>query len=141
LPDNLTFIDKTVLPKTDKGGRDWGTGIAQKTFRVGSPTFFSNPNINIPGMMDDLDGYSCSDSGEDDVRIEEIRSEEEEVVAGGLVRIAFRGGNTAEAIEDEAENTRRVETLAREKAEEDEMLKSEPWPSEGLEDDVSYFCR
>jgi hypothetical protein len=54
LPDNLTFIDKTILPKTDKGGRDWGTGIAQKTFRVGSPTFFKNPNINIPGMMDDL---------------------------------------------------------------------------------------
>ena len=88
--------------------------------------------------MDDLDGYSCSDSGEDEVRFEEIRSEEEEELVGGcLLRIAFRGGNTAEAIEDEAENNRRVETLAREKAEEDEMLKCEPWPLEGLVDDVS----
>ena len=61
-------------------------------------------------MMDDLDGYSCSDSGEDEVRFEEIRSEEEEELVGGcLLRIAFRGGNTAEAIEDEAENNRRVE--------------------------------
>ena len=52
-------------------------------------------------MMDDLDGYSCSDSGEDEVRFEEIRSEEEEELVGGcLLRIAFRGGNTAEAIED-----------------------------------------
>jgi hypothetical protein len=72
LPDNLTFIDKTVLPKSDKGGRDWGTGIAQKTFRVGSPTFFSNPNINIPGMMDDLDGYSCTDSEDEEVRVEQV---------------------------------------------------------------------
>ena len=139
LPDNLTFIDKTVLPKTDKGGRDWGTGIAQKTFRVGSPTFFSNPNINIPGMMDDLDGFSCSDSEDDDVRPEEIRSEEEEVVAGGLVRIEFRAGNTAEAIEDEAENTRRVETLAREKAEEEEMLENFSWEWGNFDDNVSLF--
>lgn len=136
LPDNLTFIDKTVLPKTNKGGRDWGTGIAQKTFRVGSPTFFSNPNINIPGMMTgDLDGFSCSDSDEEEIRMEEVRSDEEEVV--GLVRIAFRGGNTAEAIEDEAENTRRVETLAREKADEDQMLKNEPWCLDGLQDEVT----
>ena len=136
LPDNLTFIDKTVLPKTNKGGRDWGTGIAQKTFRVGSPTFFSNPNINIPGMMTgDLEGFSCSDSDEEEIRMEEVRSDEEEVV--GLVRIAFRGGNTAEAIEDEAENTRRVETLAREKADEDQMLKNEPWCLDGLQDEVT----
>ena len=136
LPDNLTFLDKTVLPKTNKGGRDWGTGIAQKTFRVGSPTFFSNPNINIPGMMTgDLDGFSCSDSDEEEIRMEEVRSDEEEVV--GLVRIAFRGGNTAEAIEDEAENTRRVETLAREKADEDQMLKNEPWCLDGLQDEVT----
>ena len=136
LPDNLTFIDKTVLPKTNKGGRDWGTGIAQKTFRVGSPTFFSNPNINIPGMMTgDLDGFSCSDSDEEEIRMEEVRSDEEEVV--GLVRIAFRGGNTAEAIEDEAENTRRVETLAREKADEDQMLKNEPWCLYGIQDEVT----
>jgi len=59
--------------------------------------------------------------------VEEIRSEEEEVVAGGLVRIEFRAGNTAEAIEDEAENTKRVETLAREKAEEEAMLENIPW--------------
>ena len=74
------------------------------------------------------DGFSCSDSEDEDVcPVEEIRSEEEEVVAGGLVRIEFRAGNTAEAIEDEAENTRRVETLAREKAEEEAMLENIPW--------------
>ena len=52
LPDNLTFIDDTVLPQINPEGnrRDWGTGIAQKKFRVGSPTFFAN-GINIPGII------------------------------------------------------------------------------------------
>ena len=86
-------------------------------------------------MTGDLDGFSCSDSDEEEIRMEEVRSDEEEVV--GLVRIAFRGGNTAEAIEDEAENTRRVETLAREKADEDQMLKNEPWCLDGLQDEVT----
>ena len=88
-------------------------------------------------MMDDLDGFSCSDSEDEEVRPEEIRSEEEEVVAGGLVRIEFRAGNTAEAIEDEAENMRRVETLAREKAEEEEMLENIPWEWGDFNDNVS----
>jgi len=35
------------------GCSDWGTGIPQKVCRVGSPTSFSNPNINIPGNTDD----------------------------------------------------------------------------------------
>ena len=50
LPENLTFIDDTVLPQINPEGnrRDWGTGITQKKFRVGSPTFFDN-GINIPG--------------------------------------------------------------------------------------------
>ena len=52
LPENLTFIDDTVLPQINPEGnrRDWGTGIAQKKFRVGSPTFFAN-GINIPGNL------------------------------------------------------------------------------------------
>ena len=42
LPPNLTFLDDASLPQINPDGdkRDWGTGIAQKKFRVGSPTFF-----------------------------------------------------------------------------------------------------
>jgi hypothetical protein len=54
--------------------RDWVSGIEQQRFRVGSPTFFSNPNINIPGVSsgdgvidDDLEGLSCSDDDDDDL--------------------------------------------------------------------------
>ena len=61
LPDNLTILDTSILPLRSNGGTDWGTGITQRPFRVGSPTFFSNPNINIPGVMDDYDRFSCSD--------------------------------------------------------------------------------
>ena len=77
--------------------RDWGTGIAQKKFRVGSPTFFSNPNINIPGLMDDLDGFSCSDSEEevDDLAASK-KLDIDEVEDVGNVRIEFRGRNLAE---------------------------------------------
>ena len=64
LPDNLTFLDPGSLPGSksssgvgSKAGMksDWGTGISQRPFRVGSPTFFSNPNINIPGLVEDED--------------------------------------------------------------------------------------
>ena len=74
--------------------RDWGTGITQKKFRVGSPTFFSNPNINIPGLMDDLDGFSCSDSEEelDDLTTSK-KLDIDEVEDVGNVRIEFRGRN------------------------------------------------
>ena len=60
LPDNLTFLDPGSLPGSKSSSKagvksDWGTGISQRPFRVGSPTFFSNPNINIPGLVEDED--------------------------------------------------------------------------------------
>jgi hypothetical protein len=118
--------------------RDWGTGIAQKKFRVGSPTFFANPDINIPGLIDDMDGFSCSDSDDDDFlpgggaggsrKIDDNVAETEDV---GTVRIEFRGRNLAEAIEDEAKVNERVETLARNRQEEQAMLSDLPWEIDG----------
>ena len=131
LPDNLTFIDDTVLPQINPEGnrRDWGTGIAQKKFRVGSPTFFANginiPGIilsfmhiskiylansliqNPPGLMDDMDGFSCSDSEDEDFYGENgskkhyIDDSVAEIEDVGRVRIEYRGRNLAEAKEDE----------------------------------------
>ena len=104
--------------------------------------YFLQETENSFKFFSSQDGFSCSDSEEEDFNPVEIRpdEEEEEVVAGGLVRIEFRAGNTAEAIEDEAENNRRVETLAREKAEEDAMLENAPWEwSSGLEENVSWI--
>ncbi len=62
--------------KTNKKsqGRDWGTGIEQKRFRVASPTFFSNPNINIPGLIEDEDDFD--DDFDDDLSY--VDSEDEE---------------------------------------------------------------
>merc|ERR1719232_1506388 len=63
LPDNLTFINSRGVLGGVEGKTDWVTGIQAKNFRVGSPTFFSGPGQgNMAGLMDDLDGYSCSDS-------------------------------------------------------------------------------
>ena len=59
-------------PQPQKQRVDWVSGIEQKRpFRVGSPTFFSNPNINIPGINDGYDelfeeGLSCSDDDDFD---------------------------------------------------------------------------
>ncbi|QQP56859.1 Endoribonuclease Dicer1, partial [Caligus rogercresseyi] len=146
LPDNLTLLNNELLPRVDheasKGGsKDWGTGIEQKIFRVGSPTFFSNPNIHIPGMMDeddDLDGLSCSDSEDDDYYYEKFDTYRnrkstasgtalDSVTQDGSGRIEFRGENMAEAIEDETEENLRVESLARNLEEEAKMLSEVPW--------------
>ena len=134
LPDNLTFIDDSVLPQINPEGnrRDWGTGIAQKKFRVGSPTFFSNPDINIPGLMDDMDGFSCSDSEDEDFygtgskkhHIDDNVAEVEDV---GRVRIEFRGRNLAEAIEDEEQAQSRIATLAKNREEDLKMVSGQPW--------------
>uniref|UniRef100_A0A0K2UZN8 ribonuclease III n=1 Tax=Lepeophtheirus salmonis TaxID=72036 RepID=A0A0K2UZN8_LEPSM len=147
LPDNLTLLSNELLPKTletEGGSKDWGTGIEQKIFRVGSPTFFSNPNINIPGMMDDLDGLSCSDSDDDEDFYEnfdsyrrkalDFNNPNSSVTQDGSVRIEFRGENMAEAIEDEHEENLRVESLARNLEEEAKMLSEVPWPEEQNEE-------
>ena len=141
LPDNLTLLSNDIIPSADGAirSRDWGTGIEQKHFRVGSPTFFSNPNINIPGMMDDLDGLSCSDSDdyddfdEDDDETKSVTStttnknnnnNSEET---GNVRIEFRSHGLAEAIENEEEENLRAETMAKDLEEENIMVKEIPW--------------
>ena len=121
---------------------DWVSGIEQKRpFRVGSPTFFSNPNINIPGINDGYDelfeeGLSCSDddfdsdSGGSEVgarskRRSEAASGETATTEDG-VRIEFRG-NQAEAIEDDEEERKRSEALAREREEERVMVQGFAW--------------
>ena len=43
------------------------------------------------------------------------------------MRISFLTTNTAEAIEDEAERNKRIESLERDKADEEEMLQDEEW--------------
>lgn len=124
LPDNLTFLSNDLFPSlSSTGGKDWGTGIEQRHFRVGSPTFFSNPNINIPGLMDDSDGLSCSDTDDEDFEDNKNYVTEED----GNVKIEFRGNNLAEAIEDVAEEKKRRETLDKFRLEEKELVASEPW--------------
>lgn len=142
LPDNLTFLDDSVLPQVNPGGdrRDWGTGIAQKKFRVGSPTFFSNPNINIPGLLDDLDGFSCSDSEEEEEFTFNKKLDIDEVEdVGNNVRIEFRGRNLAEAIEDEELTKTRLATLAKNQQEEQTMVQDLPWDHLPTNDDTANF--
>lgn len=43
------------------------------------------------------------------------------------MRISFLTTNTAEAIEDEAERNKRIESLERDKADEEEMLQDVEW--------------
>ena len=147
LPDNLTILDTSILPLRSNGGTDWGTGIAQRPFRVGSPTFFSNPNINIPGVMDDYDRFSCSDVSEldntDDFDEQELRSHSrgdkynaEDPKDGedvGNMRIEFHGDNMAEAVENEIAKKKRNETLAKDLEEESEMVLNLPWRWEKFE--------
>ncbi|TRY73759.1 hypothetical protein TCAL_02552 [Tigriopus californicus] len=124
LPDNLTFLSNDIFPSfTSTGGKDWGTGIEQRHFRVGSPTFFSNPNINIPGLMDDSDGLSCSDTDDEDFGENKNYVTEED----GNVKIEFRGNNLAEAIEDAAEEKKRRDILDKFRLEEKELVSLEPW--------------
>eukprot|EP00095_Tigriopus_kingsejongensis_P006389 snap_masked-scaffold117_size339417-processed-gene-2.5 protein:Tk06389 transcript:snap_masked-scaffold117_size339417-processed-gene-2.5-mRNA-1 annotation:"endoribonuclease dcr-1" len=123
LPDNLTFLSNEILPNPKTAtGKDWGTGIEQRHFRVGSPTFFRNPNINIPGLMDDSDGLSCSDSDDDMEDDRHFVTEED-----GTSKIEFRGNNMAEAIEDAAEEIKRREILEQFKNEELELIETHPW--------------
>ena len=123
------IISLGVYFQVNPGGdrRDWGTGIAQKKFRVGSPTFFSNPNINIPGLMDDMDGFSCSDSEEEDEIERSKKLDIDEIEDVGNVRIEFRGRNLAEAIEDEEQTKNRMATLAKNQQEDQIMVADLPW--------------
>lgn len=52
---------------------------------------------------------------------------DEEIFEVGGVRISFLTTNTAEAIEDEAERNKRIESLERDKADEEEMLRDIEW--------------
>ncbi len=148
LPDNLTLLSNdgnSIVPLNSKGGsRDWGTGIEQKTFRVASPTFFSNPNINIPGLLDsdlsdddsDLSSvYSDYDDASDSSKKRKKKKSDDELVDKekvGEVRIEFKSNNLAEAIEDEDAEMNRVESLARSRREEARMLESLSWPEEKI---------
>eukprot|EP00090_Calanus_glacialis_P013551 TRINITY_DN22218_c0_g1_i1.p1 TRINITY_DN22218_c0_g1~~TRINITY_DN22218_c0_g1_i1.p1 ORF type:complete len:1958 (-),score=615.01 TRINITY_DN22218_c0_g1_i1:364-6237(-) len=122
LPDNLTFISTKGVDIGVEGKKDWGTGIQAKNFRVGSPTCFTGNNM--AGLLDDLDGFSCSDSedswGEDDMS-------DTEVEQSGGARIEFHGENTAEAIEGEGESKAREERVARDRDQEASMVKNMDW--------------
>ena len=134
LPDNLTLISNDNLPSSNLRGRkgisspgnrrDWGTGIEQKRFQVGSPTFFDNPNINIPGLMDD-----DSDFSDDDIDMSSEKSDGNEQHESGE-RIEFRG-NLAEAIEDKEEEKKRSEVIAKHREEDERMVEAKPWDSVG----------
>ena len=129
-------------PEQQKQRVDWVSGIEQKRpFRVGSPTFFSNPNINIPGINDGYDelfeeGLSCSDDDDFDLDSDDSdsprKARRRSATAGETattedgVRIEFRG-NQAEAIEDDEEERRRSEALAREREEERVMVQGFAW--------------
>jgi len=131
LPDNLTFISSKGVDIGVEGKKDWGTGIQAKNFRVGSPTCFAGGS-NMAGLLDDLDGFSCSDSedswGEDDVS-------DAEVEQSGGTRIEFHGENVAEAIEGEGETQAREERVARDRDQEASMVKNMKWDPMTLVDE------
>jgi len=122
LPDNLTFIKSKGVDTGGDGKTDWVTGIQAKNFRVGSPTCFSGSNM--AGLLDDLDGFSCSDS--DDSWGEDETSEAEVEQSGGA-RIEFHGENVAETIEGEGETQAREERVARDRDQEASMVKNIEW--------------
>ena len=143
----MTFLDPGALGGGGRGRRggqggsgggkqDWGTGIAQRPFRVGSPTFFnSNPNINIPGSTNLTDDNDLSDIGSDD----DVTDDDGDIFGSSPtpsaaarakkkkgssppftgssdndqagVRIQFHGDHVAEAIEDETQQKKRVESM------------------------------
>ena len=127
LPDNLTFINSRGVTGGVEGKKDWVTGIQAKNFRVGSPTFFSNSNM--AGLMDDLEGYSCSDS-EESWHGDDFSDSELEVAAGGT-RIEFHGDNLAETIEGEGETEAREERVARDRNQEASMVRNVAWDPAG----------
>lgn len=171
LPDNLTLIsnnDNKMLTTTSSSSSkqrrqqqqqhqkqqlrsDWVSGIEQKRpFRMGSPTFLSNPNINIPGINDGYDelfeeGLSCSDDEDDfdfdsdgsdggpSSSAQRRRKRRSDMTAAGEMattedgmKIEFRG-NQAEAIEDDEEERERGEALAKEREEESIMVQGFAW--------------
>jgi len=136
LPDNLTFISSKGVDIGVEGKKDWGTGIQAKNFRVGSPTCFSGNNM--AGLMDDLEGFSCSDSedswGEDDMS-------DTEVEQSGGARIEFHGENVAEAIEGEGETLAREERVARDRDQEASMVRNMDWDPSSLVDQIEGDCR
>ena len=116
-------------PQTE-GGKDWGTGIETKSFRVGSPTCFTGNNM--AGLMDDLEGFSCSDSEED----WEEEEEDSETEKPGRARIEFHGENIAETIEEECEAAAREERQAKDRDQETCMVQDQEWnPSLLLDQD------
>ena len=121
LPDNLTFISSKVNEHSSPGKKDWGTGIQARNFRVGSPTMYGGGDMR--GLLDDLEGFSCSDSEESWADEEE----EAEVDREGGARIEFHGENLAEAIEGEDESKAREEKVARDRDQEAAMVRNTQW--------------
>ena len=121
LPDNLTFISSRVNEHSSPGKKDWGTGIQARNFRVGSPTMYCGGDMR--GLLDDLEGFSCSDSEESWADEEE----EAEVDREGGARIEFHGENLAEAIEGEDESKAREEKVARDRDQEAAMVRNNEW--------------
>ena len=79
--------------------------------------------------MDDLDGFSCSDSEDEaDDLANSKKLDIDEVEDVGNVRIEFRGRNLAEAIEDEEQTKNRMATLAKNQEEDQIMISELPWP-------------
>ena len=135
LPDNLTFLSSNIkssrvaAPPLDGTSADWGTGIESKNFRVGSPTCFSGGGNNMAGLMDDLEGFSCSDS--EDGWVEDDVSDNE-TDQPGRARIEFHGENLAETIEEETETAAREERQAKDRDQEASMVQNEAWDPNDL---------
>ena len=141
LPDNLTFLSSNLKPSkvtatassnVSASGTtaDWGTGIESKNFRVGSPTCFSSGNA-MAGLMDDLEGFSCSDS-EDGWDNDDDDASDGETDRPGRARIEFHGENLAETIEEETETAAREERQAKDRDQEASMVQDEDWDPDSL---------
>ena len=103
-------ITGQICQHSSPGKKDWGTGIQARNFRVGSPTMYGGGDMR--GLLDDLEGFSCSDS-EDSWADEEEEGEVDSREGGA--RIEFHGENLAEAIEGEDESKAREEKVARDR--------------------------
>jgi len=126
---------------------DWGTGIQSKNFRVGSPTCFGTTGgaSHMSGLMDDLEGFSCSDSEYDDWPDDRSYTSDYDYDGGngrsggrGDQRIEFHGDNLAETIEEEATTAAREERHAKDRDQEASMVENEAWdPNKLLSDSTT----
>ena len=124
LPQNLFIMDPTDLSSTAatiKGKGSWGMGIDQKSVPC------SNNEFNIPGGFDECESdedFDDDDLDDEDDDCDNSNDELEEDEYGGNVKY---NGDSAETCENSEEEKKRIEDMAKDRAEVETMMESIPW--------------